>query len=548
VCAAHAQLLIDNTLTPQQLVENVLLGGNVQATNIRFNNAAGTTVTPQLGTFDGTSTHLGMNRGVIMATGGITNATGPNDNGSSSELGGDYDSTDPDLVGIAGQEIHDAAILEFDFVPDGDSLAFDYIFASDEYPEFTCSEYNDVFGFFLSGPGITGPYTNNAMNIALVPSSTVPVAINTVNSGTAGANGEATTCAAADPNWTANAQYYVANGDGFQSPYYDDPQYVQYDGYTVTLTARAHVTCGETYHIKLCIADAFDDAYDSGVFLRAGSFNSTNLPPLVASTVTGDGIVAEGCVGSYFVVHRPEGVDTTITLPILLSGTATPGTDYAAVPSPLVIPAGQDSIIVDLHPSEDNLAEGQETAIITAYTFNACGDSVFSSATLIVADYNPMQILTPSPVLLHCDVDSVQLVAMVTGGYGARTVGWQGMTAPVDAVWVPGREDGNYTIVATDHCPKSVSKVIQVESGCEVVVPNVISPNGDGKNDVFVIKGILGKDNHLRIVNRWGQTVYETHNYRNTFAGRDLPDGTYYYVLKVEDKDYTGHLTILGGR
>src|SRR5690606_15969665 len=91
--------------------------------------------------------------------------------------------TDSDLQAISGMNIHNAAILEFDFVPNGDSLVFRYVFASDEYPSFTCSNYNDAFGFFISGPGITGPFTNNAINIALIPGTNTPVAVNTVNSG-----------------------------------------------------------------------------------------------------------------------------------------------------------------------------------------------------------------------------------------------------------------------------------------------------------------------------------------------------------------------------
>jgi len=65
----------------------------------------------------------------------------------------------PDLsVLAAGFQTFDASILEFDFIPQSDTLKFNYIFGSEEYPEYVNSGYNDVFGFFISGPGIAGPF------------------------------------------------------------------------------------------------------------------------------------------------------------------------------------------------------------------------------------------------------------------------------------------------------------------------------------------------------------------------------------------------------
>ena len=119
---------------------------------------------------------MGINEGLFFASGSVEEGVGPNNNGSITVGGGNIDHSDPDLEMLSDGPITDAAVLEFDFVPSGDSLKFSYVFASDEYPEFVCS-YNDAFGFFLSGPGISGPYTNNAINIALVPTTTMPVLI-----------------------------------------------------------------------------------------------------------------------------------------------------------------------------------------------------------------------------------------------------------------------------------------------------------------------------------------------------------------------------------
>src|SRR4030095_438410 len=100
----------------------------------------------------------------------------------------------------------DAVILEFDFVPIGDTIRFNYVFSSEEYPSFSCTQYNDVFAFFISGPGITG-----LKNIALVPGTNIPVAINSINSGTASDNDGY--CSGMGPG-SPFPQYFTNNSGG----------------------------------------------------------------------------------------------------------------------------------------------------------------------------------------------------------------------------------------------------------------------------------------------------------------------------------------------
>jgi len=251
-----AQIVIQNTSTPEELVQNTLLGSGVQVFNVTFTGLPGTTVNEQIGFFDGENCNVGIDYGVLLATGSVFGAQGPNDVGSSSLGGGFFGQSDPDLVAIGSNAtINDAAVLEFDFIPISDTILFDFVFASDEYLEFVNSSFNDVFGFFLSGPGISGPYSNNAINIALIPGTATPIAIDNVNA-------------------DSNATYYVGNGDGFSAPYSTDPQYIQYDGFTVPITIIAQVTPGATHHMKIAIGDAGDTAFDSAVFLSGGTFMS----------------------------------------------------------------------------------------------------------------------------------------------------------------------------------------------------------------------------------------------------------------------------------
>src|SRR5690606_7582028 len=201
---------------------------------------------------------------------------------------------------------------------------FRYVFASEEYPGFTCSSYNDAFGFFISGPGINGPFQNNAINIAVIPETDIPVAVNTVNSGVASNPGNTPNCENANPDWIEHSQYFVDNSDEVEGD-------IQFPGMTVTFTAFANVQCGETYHIKLAIADAFDGSLDSGVFLEAGSFTSNSSVQVDLDIPVGvnDSTLYEGCGVANLQFIRPgEGTGLEETAYLEITGTAINGVDY----------------------------------------------------------------------------------------------------------------------------------------------------------------------------------------------------------------------------
>lgn len=247
-----AQLAVSNTLTPVQLVQNILLGSGVTATNITYNGAA-----VAIGQFNGSSSNIGLSSGVIMTSGNINNAVGPNNQSASSFSNNRAGDPDMDQV-MSPSHSFDAAILEFDFVPLTDTIRFRYAFGSEEYMEFVSANpggINDAFGFFISGPGITGTFSNGAKNIALIPGTALPVTMYNLNLNNHGS-------------------FYIDNGNGLGTGTAPNGATVQYDGFTVPLVATTHVVCGQTYHIKLAISDGGDHIYDSGVFLEAGSFSS----------------------------------------------------------------------------------------------------------------------------------------------------------------------------------------------------------------------------------------------------------------------------------
>jgi cysteine-rich repeat protein len=234
-----------NTLTPQQLVQQ-LVGSGVSVSNVTYtgaNNASGS--------FSGAAADgISIDSGVILTSGDVANAQGPNTNDglttNNSQPG------DSDLNALISGTTFDASVLEFDFVPTDSSLVFSYVFGSEEYNEFV-GQINDVFAFFLDG-----------VNIALIPGTSTPVAVNNINNST-------------------NPSFYNDNDPsdlGTPTPFN-----IQYDGFTTVLTAQATVTPGNTHHIKLVIADTSDSILDSAVFIQAGSFQSTSC---------GDGVLDPG--------------------------------------------------------------------------------------------------------------------------------------------------------------------------------------------------------------------------------------------------------------
>jgi len=231
-----------------------LLGKGVTISNVAYNGSASAS-----GYFEGgMDAGIGIESGVVLTT-GEASSLNTSENVSpytSSDNGGSGDSDLATL--IPGYGTFDATVLEFDFVSTGDSAYFNYVFASEEYNEWVASDFNDVFGFFIDDA-----------NYALMPGTDTLVSIDTVNNG-------------------ANAEYYndnaglpIFNSYGEFIRFDELPSLpFAYDGFTDVLTTSiTGLTPGETYHIRLAIADAGDQFLDSGVFLQAGTFSNTEMPP-----------------------------------------------------------------------------------------------------------------------------------------------------------------------------------------------------------------------------------------------------------------------------
>ncbi len=248
------QDLAGGTLTAEDLA-GALVGssGDVTISNVQYTGAK-----VAAGTFSGGTGIVGFESGIILSTGNIAGVVGPNGGTASTT---NSQPGDDDLSTLASTETKtrptlDAAVLTFDFVPNGDNVYFNFVFSSDEYNEFVNTDFNDVFAFYVNGE-----------NCALVEGE--PVSINTINNGNSKPDGDKT---------TSNPELYRNN------VLVDDtsPINTGMDGLTVVLNCGAAVKPGETNTMKLAIADTNDSSYDSNVFIEAGSL--TTIPPTPTPT------------------------------------------------------------------------------------------------------------------------------------------------------------------------------------------------------------------------------------------------------------------------
>lgn len=435
---------LDITMPPSQMAQN-LVGPGVQIFNVQV-----TAADSSFGYYTSTSTELGTNQGLLLTTGKAEYAFGPNNS-----IGFCNDGFNPGLIACdyfdnnfpgsallnasQDRQTFDATTFEFDIKPQGDSIKFKYTFASEEYMEWANSPFKDVFGFYISGPGI-----GTDVNIALIPGSNEIVSIPTVNA-------------------VDNNAFYYNN----QNPL---GQFIQYDGFTVNLVAAVGnlIPC-ETYHLKLIIADGSDRIFDSGVFVEAIESN-----PVAVVTATSNGLdyMVEGCNVGTIEFTRPEITNQPQTIQYWVGGTATSGVDYnpnigsadPLFPSSITIPANQSTVSLTLSALTDNIIEGQE--FITIYLSNplCTGTEVLDSVNFFIYDLLEVSLETNE------DAICVGQCATLTGTSIAEVLGtftWSpAVPEPLSLVnTVCPTETTTYTITGTvGDCTASADVTIEVSS------------------------------------------------------------------------------------
>jgi gliding motility-associated-like protein len=412
---SFAQIVITPGATATQLANNIVAPG-ITVTNATM-NCAQTACGTWTGNLQAGGSQL-SNGGIVMTTGSAANADGPNATGSSSTAVAGFDFSDPHLTTQPGAgnpaPNRDNCVLEFDMQPSCAAFNVNFVFGSEEYPEFVTGSFNDGFGIFISGPNPAGGNYNN-YNVARLNNGQL-VSIDNVNANT-------------------NAQYYNTNNTGV----------IQYDGYTDGLTAQLSVIACSTYHVKIVIADAGDESYDSGLFLGVGSF-SCSTPLLTVNTpapicggqnavltatagTTGTYTWSDGQTGAsitvapqatttYTVTYSINGcvdvtASTTVTVNPPIQALFTALGPYCATDTPGILPTTSDNSIQGTwSPATINTA----TANTTTYNFTPAANSCGLSNTMTVV-VNPQGAPTFAQLGPYCQGDAVgQLPTTSTNG------------------------------------------------------------------------------------------------------------------------------------
>jgi gliding motility-associated-like protein len=351
--------------------------------------------------------NLGIDSGIVLTSGRAMSSGGLQGvNGASFGAGPSQDNGapgDPDLnTVLSGLLSADRCVLEFDFIPSGDTVKFDYVFGSSEYQGFSCSSYNDIFGFFISRPGIPG-----SENIALIPGTNIPICVNS----TTGLS-TAAMCTNMGPG-SPFVQYFINNTGGTS---------VTYSGFTTVFTASAGVVPCDTYHLKLAIADGSsggsDRILDSGVFLKAGSLNSTSIALTPESSEGGFDAHAHcirGCKSGFIEFKRPAARITPLTVKYLIEGTAVNGVDYVTIADSVVIQPNETTAILEIKPKLVQYPSPVATVVIKALSPYTCGTTgaaiVLDSTTLYI--YDSLYVAIPTAPITVCPNTEISITAEV---------------------------------------------------------------------------------------------------------------------------------------
>ena len=398
-CETALPITVDANISNEQVIDFVSTPATTASiTNIECPPGA-------YGTFQAADpSGLGLERGLLLTTGSLAWAVGPNTDPGNGTFESDNNGPgDPELDYLSqlnGNNFlsENACIVELDVFAATNELTFEYIFGSEEYQEYVGLEYNDIFAFLVSGPGITGdPNINNQANIAVLP------------------NGMGTQVEINNVNQLVNWEYYRNNNNGVATQY--DGLTSDFLGVKKSLTARAAVQPCNTYHLKFAIADRGDAFFDSGVFI---SELKGGTPQLAVNFNSGIDYLVEDCsnVPDELTISLTASSSDTISYQLEIAGTATPGVDFTVdVPDSIVFLPGETSFSFPITALSDLETEPTETITIRLTNDFGCGQVVYSELLINLADGLKVDINAGQDTAYICQDNTITLHATGANSY-----------------------------------------------------------------------------------------------------------------------------------
>ena len=490
--------------TVEELVTDVLIDSQCnQAFNITSSTGSDFGSTNGIGYFEANGSSWPFENGLIMTSGDVANAPGPE---SGVLLDGTYAwPGDGDLEafipGLNAGDTNNASIIEFEFVPVSNSMSFDFIFAAEEYGTFQCT-FTDAFAFLLTDSA------GNTTNLAIVPGTDDPISVLTVRDDQY--NGA---CESVNEEWFAN--YY---GPGGLPPLTSPTNFI---GHTEVMTASATVIPNEVYTIKLVVADDGDTIYDSAVFIDGGSFDIGQLD------LGEDILVSSGnalCEGQEIVLDAGA-LPNNSTIEWFMDGALIEG--ETGVTLTVTETAFYSAIITvdntDCSYGDDILVEFFQSPIISPVE-----DAIIKCAnegyTLEVNIENSDQL---NSLTYIWTLDGIDLQTGTENTYYLDEM---------------NEESGEFTVTVFDditYCWSSTTiNVDFYENSYCVDLPQGLSPNGDGFNDCLILDHLEDREDidKIEVFNRYGTKIYELNEYVDQWCGSDqdgkvVPVGTYFYII-----------------
>ena len=488
----------------EELVTEVLIDSECnQAFNVTSSTGIDFGSTNGIGYFEANGSSWPFENGLIMTSGDVANAAGPESgvlvDGTYAWPGdGDLEAFIP---GLNAGDTNNASIIEFEFVPVSNSMSFDFIFAAEEYGTFQCT-FTDAFAFLLTDS------SGNTSNLAIVPGTDDPISVLTVRDDQY--NGS---CESVNAEWFAN--YY---GPGGLPPLTSPTNFI---GHTEVMTATATVIPNEVYTIKLVVADDGDTIYDSAVFIDGGSFDIGQLD------LGEDILVSSGnalCEGQEIVL------------------------DAGALPNNSSIEWFMDGTLME---GETGVTLSvTETAFYSAIitvdnTDCAYGDDIlveFFQSPQIVAVEDSIIKCANEGYTLEVNIENSDQLNSLTYIWTLDGIDLQTGTDNTYYLDELSEETGEFTVTVFDdvtYCWNSITiNVDFYENSYCVDLPQGLSPNGDGYNDCLILDHLedIEDIDKIEVFNRYGTKIYEMNEYVDQWCGVDqdgkiVPVGTYFYII-----------------
>ena len=490
--------------TVEELVTDVLIDSECnQSFNISSSTGSDFGSTNGIGYFESNGSSWPFENGLIMTSGDIINAVGP-ESGVISD--GDYNwPGDADLEayipGLNAGDTNNASILEFNFVPVSNNISFDFIFAAEEYGTFQCT-FTDAFAFLLTDS------SGNTTNLAIVPGTTDPISVLTVRDSQYN-----DACESVNEEWFAD--YY---GPGGLPPLTSPTNFL---GHTEVMTAQSSVTPNELYTIKLVVADDGDTLYDSAVFIDGGSFDIGQLD------LGDDILVSSGnalCEGQEIVL------------------------DAGALPNNSSIEWFMDGALIE--NANGVTLSVTETAFYSATITVDNTDCSYSDDILVEFFQSPVIVPVNDYVIkcanegfeLEVNIENIDQLNSLTYIWTLDGIDLQ--TGPENTYYLDenSEESGEFTVTVFDdvtYCWNYTTIDIEFyENRYCVDLPQGLSPNGDGFNDCLILDHLEDEEDidRIDVFNRYGTKIYELNEYVDQWCGDNqdgeiMPVGTYFYII-----------------